>query len=129
MDDFRILIVDDEPYHRDLIKIRFEHEGLSVNCASSGMQCLRILQEKRFDLIITDFHMPEMGSMEMVRYIRLLDIKAPIIMLTGRDVSFKKILHDKDAQISMVLTKPINFRNLLNIVRAEKEKVYSLKRL
>lgn len=121
MDEFRILIIDDEPFHNEIIRIRLEHEGLSVSCASNGMEGLRVLQEKRFDLIIMDFHMPGMDSMEMVRHIRILDIKAPIIMLTGGDASFKKILHDKDAQISMVLTKPINFRNLLNIVRAERD--------
>lgn len=45
MDDFRILIVDDELYHRDLIKIRFEHEGLSVN-----LNIVRAEKEKAYSL-------------------------------------------------------------------------------
>lgn len=122
MDEFRILIIDDEPFHNEIIRIRLEHEGFCVNCAMRGDQALQKLRERKFDLIITDSHMPGMDSMDMARHIRLLDIKVPIIMLTGRDISFKKVLQDKDAQVSMVLTKPINFRNLLNIVRAERDK-------
>lgn len=123
MDEFHILIVDDEPFHNEILRIRLEHEGFRVNCAMRGSQALQKLRESKFDLIISDFHIPDMDGIDLARHIRLLDIKVPIIMITGGDVSFKRILDDKDANISTVLTKPVNFRSLLNIVTAEKNKM------
>jgi DNA-binding response OmpR family regulator len=79
-DQRRILIVDDEPGLRDLVRINLEHEGFSVLEAESGAQGLQMVREQHPDLMILDVMMPEMDGWEVCRR------SARILTDTGADV-------------------------------------------
>lgn len=121
MEDFNVLYVDDDRDYLKMVRFLFENEGVSACFAESGSGALTAFREKPFDMIITDLNMPNMDGLELARNIRKLNTKVPIIMITGSSVHQHKLM-DKDTQISSVLAKPVNIKNLLSLVREEREK-------
>lgn len=121
MEDFNVLYVDDDRDYLKMVRFLFENAGISACFAESGSVALAAFREKPFDMIITDLNMPNMDGLELARNIRKLNTKVPIIMITGSSVHQHKLM-DKDTQISSVLAKPVNIKNLLSLVREEREK-------
>ncbi|HEK1688881.1 TPA: response regulator [Pseudomonas putida] len=84
-----ILIVDDEYLIADILGFALEDEGFSVEKASNGRKALEVLQEKRVDLVITDYMMPVLNGEELVLAIRkelqLPDL--PVILMSGAQAS------------------------------------------
>ena len=66
----KIMIVDDEPSIRELIKAIFSSEGFEVIDAASGQECLEKLKTEKPDLILMDMMMPGMSGRETVEKIR-----------------------------------------------------------
>ena len=79
----RILIIDDEPQIRDMLRELFEEEGYDVLTADNGETGLRLCQERTVDLIITDLIMPEKEGIEVIREIRKENPGAKIIAISG----------------------------------------------
>lgn len=88
----RILIVDDEESVRKLIKKSLIHENYSIVEASSGQLALTILNDAVFDLIVLDVMLGDQDGFELVKEIKNLGIKTPIILVTGRCEDYDKIL-------------------------------------
>ena len=81
----RILVVDDEPDERFLLRRMFEREGYEVLDASDGAAALAIVRESPPDLIVTDMMMPVMDGAELIRRLRSDPATAgiPILASTG----------------------------------------------
>src|ERR1700722_2157088 len=81
----RILVVDDEPDERFLLRRMFEREGYEVLDASDGAAALAIARESPLDLIVTDMMMPVMDGAELIRRLRSDPATAgiPIMASTG----------------------------------------------
>jgi CheY-like chemotaxis protein len=78
-----VLLVDD---NRDGLLVRrslLEEIGCCVHIAANGEEGLKLFQNDRFDVIVTDYRMPLMGGAELIQRIRLLDPNARIILLSG----------------------------------------------
>ena len=88
----RILIVDDEECVRKLIKRSLIHENYYIEEASCGESALAILKDSVFDLIILDLMLGDEDGFEIVREIKSLKIKTPIILVSGRCEDNDKIL-------------------------------------
>jgi len=67
---FTVLVVDDEPDKRQLLKIALEMAGYNVHTANDGAQGLAAVEAHSFDLIVTDVMMPNIDGYEMVKRIR-----------------------------------------------------------
>jgi len=67
---FTVLVVDDEPDKRQLLKIAMEMAGYSVHTANDGAEGLIAVESQQFDLIVTDVMMPKLDGYEMVKRIR-----------------------------------------------------------
>lgn len=67
---FTVLVVDDEPDKRQLLKIAMEMAGYSVHTANDGAEGLLAVESQQFDLIVTDVMMPRLDGYEMVKRIR-----------------------------------------------------------
>jgi DNA-binding response OmpR family regulator len=82
----KILIVDDEPDVRDVIRIILESENYETQEASNGAEGLEKISKRPPDLIILDFMMPKMNGPDVCQALKkdLLLRHIPIIMLTGR---------------------------------------------
>ncbi len=79
-----ILIVDDEPNLRQLLKLYFEQKGWDVQLASSGNEALKIFDDgSSFQLVILDIKMPDLSGLEVLIEMKKKTPKIPIIMITA----------------------------------------------
>lgn len=83
MSHSRILVVDDEAVIREALRRILESDGHEATCVSSGHAALEKVQEQSFDLVITDLKMPGMNGIEVLKSIKVLQPKVPIIIITG----------------------------------------------
>jgi CheY-like chemotaxis protein len=105
-----ILIVDDHPVNRMLLKQQLELLGLHVKSAESGTPALTVWQSQPIDLIITDCHMPEMDGYELTRQIRAIEQatgkpRVPVLAWTA-NVLAEESEHSRSAGMDDMLTKP-----------------------
>ena len=82
-----ILIIDDEPGVRDLLKDALGNVGYQVECATNGADGLDQLRRRSADLCIVDINMPTMNGYEFLEKLRAHDTKTPVLMLTARNSS------------------------------------------
>ena len=112
----RILVADDEPGIRRVVRDGLERAGHEVETAVDGEEALGFLEEKEFDLVVTDLAMPRMGGLELVREIRRSS-PVPILVLTVRHEEREKV-RLLDAGADDYVTKPFGVDELLARVRA-----------
>jgi DNA-binding response OmpR family regulator len=78
-----ILVVDDERNIRNNLGMVLEAEGYKVDKASNGDDALLRVKEGRYDIVFVDIQMPKMDGLELLRYLRGLRPKMPVVMLTA----------------------------------------------
>jgi len=79
----RILVVDDEPFVCDAVKMMLSFDGHLVETASNGKQALAMFEDGKYDLIITDFSMPSMKGDELAAAIKAIAPTQPVVMITA----------------------------------------------
>jgi two-component system, cell cycle sensor histidine kinase and response regulator CckA len=79
----RILVVDDEPMICDAVEMMLTFDGHTVRTANSGAAALACLENSAFDLVITDYAMPQMKGDELAQRIIRLNPELPIVMITA----------------------------------------------
>ncbi len=112
----RILVVDDEPQIRRVMRATLTGHGYFVADARSGEGALEKLAAERFDLVLLDMNMPGMGGMATCREIRSRWDVA-VIVLTVRNTEQDKV-QALDAGADDYITKPFNMPELLARIRA-----------
>ncbi len=82
----KILIVDDDPDIRDVLRITLEDEMYEVTEAENGEEAIATIQSKPFDLILCDYKMPKMDGRAVCKFVKkdILLRHLPIIMVTGK---------------------------------------------
>jgi two-component system, OmpR family, KDP operon response regulator KdpE len=112
----RIMVVDDDPQIRRVLRTALVAQGYEVIDARNGDEALEKIRDEKVDLVILDMNMPGMGGLETCRTIRSTsDIS--IIMLTVRDAESDKI-EALDAGADDYVTKPFSSPELLARIRA-----------
>lgn len=111
-----ILVVDDEPHIRDLVRLYMKREGFNVREASDGQEGLSLARTTQPDLVVLDLMLPKFDGWEVCRELRK-DNSVPIIMLTARDDEADKVL-GLEMGADDYLTKPFSPRELVARVRA-----------
>src|SRR3954453_19240463 len=79
----RILVVDDEPFVCDAVKMMLNFDGHLVETAHNGKDALEIFEKGKFDLVITDFAMPVMKGDELAAAIKARAPEQPVVMITA----------------------------------------------
>src|ERR1017187_2557307 len=121
MNTAKILVVDDDPQLRRVMKAALTKQGYIISDVRSGEAALEKLREERYDLVILDRNMPGMGGVEACRSMREhSDIG--IIMLTVRKAEADKI-EALDAGADDYVTKPFSMPELLARIRANMRRV------
>ena len=112
----KILIADDEPQIREILRVYFDKEGFAVVEAEDGQQALSMIEKEKPDLVLLDIMMPVLDGITACEEIRRrYDI--PIIMLTAKDEDDDRILGlEKGADD--YITKPFNPREVVARVKA-----------
>jgi len=116
MSDTTILIVDDEPQIRRVMRTTLTSHGYSVVEAASGEEALEKLRAERPDLIILDVNMPGISGLETCAEIRTSS-DVPIIMLTIRNSERDKV-QALDAGADDYVVKPFGVQELMARIRA-----------
>lgn len=113
----RILIVDDEPRIRQLIREYLEHEGFSCTEATDGSAALAQLSGSSFDLVLLDIMMPFVDGMTCLREMRARKITTPVIMLTARGEEYDRIA-GLEGGADDYIVKPFSPREMVARVKA-----------
>ena len=79
----KILVVDDEPFVCDAVKMMLAFDGHEVQTANSAREALALFEKSKFDLIITDFAMPVMKGDELAAAVKAKAPTQPIVMITA----------------------------------------------
>lgn len=100
----RMLIVDDQRMVSDALRMILTFDGYEVESAESGREALGIFEVGKFDLVFTDFEMPEMNGHELASIIKARDPRQPIIMVTA----YADMVADMTPipQVDLVMGKP-----------------------
>jgi CheY-like chemotaxis protein len=107
----RILVVDDEPFVCEAVKMMLAFDGHEVEVANSAQEALAKMDEARFDVIITDFAMPVMKGDELAAIIKKRDPKQPVILITA----YAEMLQSTGnplTGVDFVISKPFLLENL-----------------
>jgi two-component system, OmpR family, KDP operon response regulator KdpE len=113
----RILLVDDDPGIRKVVRDALERAGHEVETASDGDEALPLVESGELDLLITDLSMPRRGGLELVRAVREQKATFPILVLTVRQEEREKV-RLLDAGADDYVTKPFGVEELTARVRA-----------
>ncbi|RQD64597.1 MAG: sigma-54-dependent Fis family transcriptional regulator [Desulfonatronovibrio sp. MSAO_Bac4] len=111
-----VLVVDDEPGHRQMIKAVMGDEGYDVLEAGNGEKCLEILKKKNVDVILLDMKMPVMDGMSVLQRLQQMKNPPPVIMLTAFG-SVGSAVEAMKAGAFDYLTKPADIEELKVVVR------------
>jgi two-component system KDP operon response regulator KdpE len=116
MSSGRILVVDDEPQIRRVLRATLTSHGYEFHETRTGEEALDAIRANRFDLVLLDVNMPGMGGLETCRAIRS-GSEVSIIMLTVRDSEHDKVAA-LDAGADDYITKPFSTPELMARIRA-----------
>jgi two-component system OmpR family response regulator len=112
----RILVVDDEAYITDLVRMALRYEGFEVATAATGQEALTVAGSFRPDLVVLDIMLPDMEGLEVCRRLRA-GADMPVVFLTARDAT-----EDKVAGLTVggddYVTKPFSLEELVARIRA-----------
>ncbi|HEX2583988.1 MAG TPA: diguanylate cyclase [Steroidobacteraceae bacterium] len=105
---WRVLLTDDEPVQRMLIGRMLSRAGYEVVMAEDGQQALQMMQQGEFNLLITDWEMPNLDGIGLCRAVRSINLPhyTYTILLTSRDAS-EHVVMGLQAGADDYLTKPI----------------------
>jgi two-component system OmpR family response regulator len=119
-----VLVVDDDPEIRHLLKTYLEKNGYRVSTAAEGGGMWQALERGRIDLIVLDLMLPGVDGMELCRTLRARS-KVPVIMLTARGDEMDRIL-GLEMGADDYLAKPFNPRELLARIKVILRRVRDL---
>ncbi len=114
----KILIVDDSESIREVLAFSLQNAGYEVLQACDGIDALKFFQGQPIDLLLTDYHMPNMNGLELIGNVRKIDEYrfVPILVLTTENQT--NIIQDaKNAGATGWLLKPFSSEKLLQTLR------------
>jgi two-component system cell cycle response regulator len=109
----RILAVDDQRYFRELVEGLLAEEGFEAQTASSGEEALRLLDQSRFDVVLTDLVMPGMDGSELLHRVKQRDPEQDVVVVTGV-VDVKTAVDAMKSGATDYLLKPFDRTTLAN---------------
>lgn len=119
----KVVVIDDEPQIRKLLKVSLESYGYEIDEAENGQDGLMVAASAHPDVIIVDLGLPDMDGKEVVRKLREWSA-VPIIVLTARDQEQEKIAA-LDQGADDYVTKPFSMGELMARMRVCLRRSYS----
>jgi CheY-like chemotaxis protein len=117
MSEKTILVADDESHILHVVSLKLRNAGFRVLTARDGQEALEMAQQSHPDLLITDYHMPQLSGLELCQRLKqdATTSNIPAIMLTARGYHLEP--HDTEQSgILRMLSKPFSPRQLLTTV-------------
>jgi putative nucleotidyltransferase with HDIG domain len=116
-----LLVVDDDPAMGELLSVLLSLEGSQVQRCTSGSRALELLEQRRYDLVLSDLKMPRMNGMELLTQVTERFPRVAFVMLTGNDDVLLGVRAMK-AGAADYLIKPFQKRAVISSVRRALEK-------
>ena len=107
----KVLVVDDEPYVCDALKMLLALDGHNVSTASNGAEALAMYDRESFDLVITDYSMPVMKGDELAKNIMSRNPDQPIVMVSAF-VEALTVSGDLPFGVDVLIAKPFRLEHL-----------------
>ncbi len=120
----QVLIVDDEPGIREILRDALEEFGLIVQEASHGVEALKILENEKFDFVLTDVKMPGMSGNELIGKAQALGINQTkfVIVTGGVDPQWDSNSHGPDeVKIHGIIEKPFTTKMIFDVLAEAKK--------
>jgi two-component system, OmpR family, response regulator len=121
MDEFRVLLVDDEEDFRETLQKRLRNRKLQVDTAENGYKALELLQTKDFDVIVLDVKMPGLDGIDTLKEIKIKKPDVEVIMLTGH-ASVESGIQGMQLGAFDYVMKPVPLDELLDKMRQAYER-------
>ncbi len=115
----QVLIVDDSLMSRKYVRKGLNAIGIEqVVEAKDGAEALQIMKQRRFDLVISDYNMPNIDGLELVEHIRHYSDQptVPVMMITSEQ-NQSRLAAIQSAEVSAICNKPLNYDTLQQMVR------------
>jgi two-component system NtrC family response regulator len=116
MKGFTILLIDDEPSQVTSITSFLKRRAYSVLAAGSGREGIGILERTRVDLVLTDFRMPDMNGLEVIKGVKEINPEVPVIVITAFSDPQDAVQVMKEGAFDY-LSKPIDLEELELLIR------------
>jgi DNA-binding NtrC family response regulator len=115
MPEGNILVVDDEERQREIYRDILLDEGYSAETAPNAESALRLLGQKRFDLVITDLNLPGMTGIQLLSSVQQADPTVAVVLITGYP-SIQSAIEATKKGVYTYLEKPVDRDKLLEVV-------------
>lgn len=115
--DADVLVVDDTPMNLMVIRNLLKRTGIKLDEAGSGAECIEKASNKKYDLILLDYRMPNMDGIETLKHLKsdIINTKIPVIALTANAISGSRERFMKEGFDDYV-TKPIDGEKLEKVL-------------
>jgi CheY-like chemotaxis protein len=110
----RVLIVDDEPHVRDLLRDFLTTVGDEVVTAATGEEALEVVPIFQPDVILTDMVMPGLSGADVLNALRRAGVTVPVILISGQPITMPE-------GFFALLRKPFDLRKLAEVITAAME--------
>jgi DNA-binding response OmpR family regulator len=119
MSNKRVLIVEDDPAVRQIVRVLLERDGIDVDVAEDGERAIELLREKTYATVLLDLLLPRLDGRGVLEFMRERELETPVVVLTAVADS-----EDLDPRlVRVVLQKPFEARELRRVVSAVLERV------
>jgi DNA-binding response OmpR family regulator len=112
----RILVADDDQAIRELIAVYLIRSGYKVDTAKDGADAWKSLRQVNYLLLITDYKMPKLTGLELIKKIRSLDMTLPVILVSGT-MPTEELKRHHWLRVDATLAKPFSMDELLDLVK------------
>jgi two-component system response regulator HydG len=119
--DLKVLVVDDEPAVVTSLQKVLVREGLTVLTANNGRQALEIVRDEAVAVVITDFQMPEMSGLDLLRSLKAITPETEVILITAHGTIEMAVDAMKQGAYDFVV-KPFKRHDIVRGVRRALEK-------
>jgi len=110
-----ILVVDDEPSHRDSLRRIFERAGFGVTTADDGQHALRLVRELPISLVLTDLVMPRMDGQTLLRAVKTVRPHVDVVLMTAYGTVENAVSAMREGAYDFI-TKPVRRNEVLACV-------------
>ena len=111
----KIMVVDDEVGIRNLLFDVLSGQGFQVTLAKDGQDSLKVMRNRRFDLLITDINMPRLDGIGLLRKMKRAGRKEKVIIMTGESFDQSR-LKSEIPPVFTQLKKPFHMNYFLEVV-------------
>jgi PAS domain S-box-containing protein len=114
--NYRILVVDDVKAISEILYKFLSRRGYNVDNVESGAEAIKLLEKQGYDLVICDLGMPEVTGWDVIKFVKSLEKKTKIGLITGWADILDSLKKD-DLGVDFVISKPISLEKLSTIIK------------